>query len=508
LQGISAVSLVAYLGACFAICASLFATPFVPNGPLRVVISVILVVGVSYDLIMYDIAGELPSKEITGTIISNAFFGLEGTTSAYTGKIIRNLCLTIPALIVFVLPPPFLGSTVQRVATGVIAVAFLAVSAILWKSGGNVTAFPSPIRSYLNVYAVLTSKDTSIGQPVKYEGVPRSPLRKVVLLIDESVRGDYLSLNNPAAGTTPYLFANRAMIANFGQASSATNCSLESRLVIRFGLPEGKLQSDVKAMTNNSATIWQYAQRSGFRTIYIDTFGNSSLSSSNMLQKEHKFIDETIYVSNIPYFERDRVVAAKLRELLKDPAPMFIIADKWGTHIPYDRMYPPERNLFGADASRPFSLTDKDELLKHYKNALSWSVDAFFESVLAEGMPPETLLLYTSDHGQSLSETSTHVSHCSPARFAVKGEGIVPLFVLTNDAKWREVASKAAETNFNRSSHFEIFPTLLLALGYDPPWISAHFGGTLLERVPAEGHSGRMGRFENLIEMLPVTKRP
>jgi glucan phosphoethanolaminetransferase (alkaline phosphatase superfamily) len=485
-QSTSMAGLAAYLSVCIAICAAYFATPFVRNTPLRIIASIILFVGVSYDLIMYDIIGDLPSKEITETVISNALFGLDGTTSAYTENIIRNLCLTIPALVAFVLPPPRLGPILQRMVTGIVVFAFVGVGAILWKSHGNVNAFPSPIRSYISAYAELTRKESSTVPSIQYPGEPRSTLRKIVLVMDESVRGDYLSLNTPSAGTTPYLVANRGEIANFGEASSATNCSVESRLTVRFGLLEKQLQPDLRSMTDSLPTIWQYAQRGGFKTVYIDTFGRSGLSPSNMLQKEHKFIDETIYVPNIPYFERDRVVAAKLRDLLQDPAPMFIIADKYGTHVPYDRMYPPERNLFGADASRPFSLSDKDELVKHYKNALSWSVDALFESVLAGGLSPDTLLLYTSDHGQSLSETPTRVSHCSSARFAVKGEGIVPLFALSSDGKWQQAVLNAAGMNFNRSSHFEIFPTLLLALGYEPSWIRARFGDTLLEKVPAE----------------------
>ena len=65
-------------------------------------------------------------------------------------------------------------------------------------------------------------------------------------------------------------------------------------------------------------------------------------------------------------------------------------------------------------------------------------------------------------------------------------EAIVPLFALTGDPSFQQRLSQAAEVGFDKMSHFEIFPTLLVAMGYDEPWVKKVYGPSLLDG-PAEG---------------------
>ena len=85
------------------------------------------------------------------------------------------------------------------------------------------------------------------------------------MLIDESVRPDYINwkIGN---SMTPHLAANADKIANFGNAVSGGNCSSYSNALLRFG---GTANNIVKSMTTNP-TIWQYAKKAGYRTVYID----------------------------------------------------------------------------------------------------------------------------------------------------------------------------------------------------------------------------------------------
>jgi hypothetical protein len=75
--------------------------------------------------------------------------------------------------------------------------------------------------------------------------------------------------------------------------------------------------------------------------------------------------------------------------------------------------------------------------------------------------------------------------HCStPGENTQVGEGLVPLMVLTGiselDVQLRESAAGA----YNRASGFDIFPTLLLAMGYNEQWVRTWSGPSLLD-VPA-----------------------
>jgi hypothetical protein len=40
---------------------------------------------------------------------------------------------------------------------------------------------------------------------------------------------------------------------------------------------------------------------------------------------------------------------------------------------------------------------------------------------------------------------------------------------------------KGAARGFGQFSHFEVFPTLLLALGYDPGWVKETYGPSLMD---------------------------
>jgi hypothetical protein len=60
------------------------------------------------------------------------------------------------------------------------------------------------------------------------------------------------------------------------------------------------------------------------------------------------------------------------------------------------------------------------------------------------------------------------------------------LFAATGDHRFEQRMRQAAQSGFNRMSHFEIFPTLLVAMGYDESWVKKAYGPSLLDG-PAEG---------------------
>jgi glucan phosphoethanolaminetransferase (alkaline phosphatase superfamily) len=474
----SPLSLVAYL-ATWALCvASVFAVPFIHRTWLRVLLSALLLAGVTYDLVMFDIVGSMPPREVTETLLSNFHAGAEGTVATYAPQILRNLCLTLPLLLVFWLRPPFRPSwfpTVTLAATSV------ALAVVLWGSGGHATAFPSPVPSYINAYKSLRADEDEPLDKVEAQPALKSAFRKIVLVVDESVRGDYISLNDRTIGTTPFLLSREKEFANFGLAASLANCSIQSRLAMRFGVRDRELDVPWKLLRSR-ASIWQYAERAGFATVHIDAYGTAQLLVNGMTATERSHIDRRIIAHDTPLYLRDDRAAAALRELLREPGPMFILVDKFGAHIPYDRMYPPTADRFGAGQAG-FSLEDRETLARQYRNAVAWSVDGFFAQLLDSGLPPGTLLLYTSDHGQSLSEGATTLSHCVSGAAATRTEVMVPMLALTDDADWKAGLAEAAAKNFGRTSHSAIFPTLLRAMGYAPDWLGAHFDPALGDRL-------------------------
>ena len=120
-----------------------------------------------------------------------------------------------------------------------------------------------------------------------------------------------------------------------------------------------------------------------------------------------------------------------------------------------------------------------DREITLYPNAITWSVDEFFKHLLPAVDLSKTLIIYTSDHGQSL--LPGHFTHCSTTPNAPPSEAYVPLFATTSVPEFKRGLEKGAAGDFGRFSHFEVFPTLLLAMGYDTGWVSRTYGPSLMD---------------------------
>ncbi len=307
-------------------------------------------------------------------------------------------------------------------------------------------------------------------------------IRHVVLLVDESVRGDYIDWR-PGNPYTPDIASLKDRIVNFGHAVSGGNCSSYSNAMLRFGATRRDLMNSAA----RNPTIWDYAKTAGFRTVMIDSqaaFLRGPAKLQNFMTPEEKreidsfnAIEETIAPPDLD----DRLVDI-LAEKLKSEQPTFVYAIKNGAHFPYDRGYPSTQRIFQPAMSE--SARDNDPaLINSYRNAVRWSVDRVLKR-LANSVPLDnTLIIYTSDHGQNLS--STALSHCS-VKNADPREALVPLFAMTDEPRLRERLSAGARTNWGYASHFSIAPTLLDVFGFKPQDIASKYGPSLFEKPDPE----------------------
>jgi len=131
-------------------------------------------------------------------------------------------------------------------------------------------------------------------------------------------------------------------------------------------------------------------------------------------------------------------------------------------------------------------VNERDKLVSSYSKAIEWSVDGFFQNLLPRLDLRSTLLLYTSDHGQTLWEDGYKTTHCSSSH-PHPGESYVPLFAFTEATPLEGRFRQGAAHGFSRASHFDIVPTLLLAMGYKEDWISRKFSTNLFD-IPRLRH--------------------
>ncbi len=313
---------------------------------------------------------------------------------------------------------------------------------------------------------------------------PRSPpINKVILVMDESVRGDYLSLANPSLDTTPYLAGLGDRLMDMGVAISSHNCSSYSRTIFRYGVRSDDLRYQLSGGLNFAGpNIWQYAHAAGFKTVYVDGFSTDSWwLHSGMTLREASFIDQHIPIPPAENCSRDVEVANRLIEALKDPAPALIYVDKYGLHSPYDDKYPVGEAHFPTE-----DLPRRAELIAHYKNGLRWSVDGFFRRIVPHIDLRTTAIFYTSDHGQSLMDKGYEGSHGSTGPNIAVGEAMVPFFAITESEPLRTELKEASRRCRNKLSHFELFPAILAAFGYDRAYIRPLYGEGPFGAPPAQ----------------------
>lgn len=345
------------------------------------------------------------------------------------------------------------------------------------KAAINATPQRAPINiTFRGPFAAAAPSTRSLPPQASVE--KPAMVRHVVMLIDESIRGDYIdwTAGNPF---TPEIARLKDRLVNFGPASSGGNCSHYSNAILRFGAS----RSSVGRELLSNPTIWQYAKKAGFRTVFIDAQagffrGDARLQNFMTLQETQDIDDYHGLDPTIPPHELDDRLLDIVLDSIKSEKPVFIYANKNGAHFPYDHNYPRSARIFRPVMSD--GKTDNDEgRINSFRNAVSWTVDRFFKRLLDATDLKETAIIYTSDHGQTFDpRRSTHCTVEDPD----PRQSLVPLVVATGNDVLREQFAVAAEASRGRASHFSIVPTALALMGYDANLVAQKFGESLFEK--------------------------
>ena len=317
---------------------------------------------------------------------------------------------------------------------------------------------------------------------VSYPGLIQPRVEKIVLIVDESIRADILGINGYPEATTPWLRTVDTGIVNFGLAAAASNCSDYSNLILRTGVRKASIP-DHGQLTLRMPTIWQFARQAGFHTVYVDAQSPPGATDYQnfMNQREARLIDETVRVRQEVSYESDRVALDTLTDHLRRPGRTFLMLNKYGMHFPYVRSYPGEYGFFTPALGPGEPMEDREKSLNTFMNGVRWSVDDWFRSLLSEsgGFQPY-VIVYTSDHGQNIVDDGTLGTHCRPR--ATRFEGMVPMIVFSNKEAILDRFEAIRQASYNRTSHFQVFPTLLRLAGYGESWVRSHYGASLGER--------------------------
>ncbi len=296
--------------------------------------------------------------------------------------------------------------------------------------------------------------------------------KDIVIIMDESIRADFLDINMDRQ-TTPSLLAAEDKYSNFGITSAASNCSRASNLTVRFLISP----DSVKESYYHNPSIWSFAKLAGYQSIYIDAQSDYGQPTNSFDKEEQKEVDKYILPSGKTSREKDMLALKSLLGFLNDSIPQFIFLLKEGIHFPYDEKYPASEEVFkpSQKTANMSSEEKRQAKVNAYKNAIRYTLNPFFEELFRDSISQPFVLYYTADHGQNLLDDGLEVTHCRYENVIVE-EGMVPFFAYSNIDAEKKRFKEVAHKKLNQLSQFSLAPSLLAHMGFSEEQIKTKYG--------------------------------
>jgi lipid A ethanolaminephosphotransferase len=353
-----------------------------------------------------------------------------------------------------------------------------------------------------------------------FHASPR-PLDSIIYVIDESVRGSNLSLNGYPRATTPFLqtLETRGLLKNLGICVAAGSFSHISNAYLITGhnaFPDNDFRTD------KNPTIFDYAKKMGYETIYIDinrvylsslinAAGDGLVRSLDRWMTEQSFEELQIDLD----ITKDPGVARVLSTLLNENGGYFILVNKKGLHFHYRNNYPDDTAsaiwtpVMQASESIDPGATGREKLVNTYDNGIRYQVDEFFRVFVSETTNQNYAILYTSDHGQTLAEHGQVYTHMKPDKEIVD----VPALFVSGEHYINKAIIDGITPGI-RVSHLNNFASLLDLMGVPMslrvrPYDTSIFSLTAEDNRERYYLSGSLhGTGDYVVKMIPTPPEP
>lgn len=236
----------------------------------------------------------------------------------------------------------------------------------------------------------------------------------VVIIIGESSNRPNLSLYGFPLKTSPYMDSMVDSLIVFTDAiASSLLTSANVERLISF-----KADDLVEGDWYNYPSVIDLFKTAGYKTFWLsnqeragvwsNAVGALASGADVMSFVGMEYCDDTL-LSERTF---DDVLLPPFRKALSDDADYrMIFIHLLGSHVMYDKRFPPERarfsakDIYSAPLNRPWLNDDGAQLLADYSNSLVFTDSIWHETVrqLADN-PAPSLLIYLSDHGEKVCE--------------------------------------------------------------------------------------------------------
>lgn len=313
------------------------------------------------------------------------------------------------------------------------------------------------------------------AQQHRYEASTASDDVTVVVVIGETARHDHWGMLGYARDTTPKMAALPGVAA-----FRATSCDTSTKLSIScmFVRPEGIRPGDgLKPDTILEETVFSVFRHLGF-SIELHAM-QSEVGLYQRMQPDRYKMREMIFAdpqwAKLP--RNDLLLVNELKaDLARHPKGRHVsILHLKGSHYLYTQRYPREFARWQPECPDVDAGCRKALLINSYDNSILFT-DHVLNEVVAQLKGRRAMLLYTSDHGESIDDNSHF--HATPRALAPPEQRRVPLLVwatpeLRADPVLRpgfeQLQARAAADADGRTTHANIFATLLGCIGVRSP---------------------------------------
>lgn len=276
-----------------------------------------------------------------------------------------------------------------------------------------------------------------------------TPTNNVVLIIDESIRRDHLTIYGYERPTTPYLdtLTELGLLSAWEDSIGSATISINSNGVMVNGLSQ---LPDTTYQSRTNPTLLHYAKAMGYTTHYFDA--EQAKLWNGILEEDLPYLDNWVNLNQINAdLNRDLEIADRVSAILRSSTGNFVLINKRGIHFPFWKSFPEDAVIWEPLSTFPeFEPENIPRLHNSYNNGLRYNVNGFFERLLGDmTILEDTSIIYTADHAVTLGYDGLQYHQGGTSKFEV----MVPIVLFHN-------GQVEVDTEF-AASHYNIFATLL-----------------------------------------------
>jgi KDO II ethanolaminephosphotransferase len=256
----------------------------------------------------------------------------------------------------------------------------------------------------------------------------------IVLIVGESSRGDHFSLNGYDKETTPRLESIKNLYS-FRHAKSCDTLTLRSMHYMFSPLTCRAEDGSVSeaAFTEVFRSLGYQVEIYSLQTLnaFYHYLGYDALVSKYAVVREQK--SGTKDISLLPYAQKSIEGYTKGKKL--------IVIHTLGSHQSYfDRIEMSQESFKPTCNSADVALCEREELVNSYDNTIV-AIDSFIASIIRMLSRKRAMLVYLSDHGESLGEGGVYF-HGKPKESAPLEQFKIPFLFWFSDSYRRTPEAK------------------------------------------------------------------